>query len=44
MNPFVMNMLTIRPEVKEAALRYYLERCDQKHCIAFYQWRYMFLN
>lgn len=29
-------------QVKTAVLREYLKRCGLKHCIAFYQWRYMY--
>lgn len=34
--------LSVPSAVKTAVLREYLKRCGLKHCIAFYQWRYMF--
>lgn len=39
---FVENTFKIKREVRDAALTEYLERCDKKHCIAFYQWRFKY--
>ena len=39
---FLENAYKIKRDVRTAALTEYLERCDAKHCVAFYQWRYKY--
>ena len=42
MGEFMASMDSIKPEVRDAALKQYMIQCDMKHAIAFYQWRYMY--
>jgi hypothetical protein len=39
---FVKNMNEIKDEVKAECINRYLKRCELKHALAFFQWRYMY--
>lgn len=42
MADFVTNARDIKDEVKAACINRYLQRCELKHALAFFQWRYRY--
>ena len=42
MKQFMIQFELIDPKVKSACLREYLEKCEMKQMIAYYQWRYRY--
>lgn len=39
MNDFMNKILKIKTEVRDCLLQKFVDRCLQKHCLAFFQWR-----
>lgn len=39
MNDFMNKILKIKTEVRDYLLQKFVDRCLQKHCLAFFQWR-----